>query len=174
MPGHPAVVVPFAVCHRAAMRTVVSGLLVVAALALLAVPAHAAADAHGRGPGARATMLEATAPDDGRAPVQVLDQLCENATHVRRCTPMARSLRTALDRAIDRPVTWVSARRPRGPEFWVFEPVDLRGLDGTSTMTWRDPGRFACFGGTTLTWRFAHGTWTATGGLGWAACPAGA
>ena len=138
---------------------------------LLASPVLAADAPHGRGPTAQARMDAATA-EGGTTRVQILDQLCERPSSVRRCAPMSSALQRALEQAIDRPILWVSERRVNGPEFWVFAPIAYDSGGATSEYAWREPGEFGCRGGIEYIWERRSGGWTTVGGIGWAACPA--
>ena len=74
-------------------------------------------------------------------------------------------------RAVDRRITWVDARRVRGPAFWVFAPVPS---DGTPRCGDGLVGSAACSGAGRRELRFSrsHGVWNATQGTAWAGCPA--
>jgi len=141
------------------------------ALALVAGPASAA-DIHGRGPGAQAAMDAMLILGGGTQRVQVLTQLCADPVRIRRCVSFPGSRQRAIERAVDRPITWVDARRVRGPAFWVFAPVAFDGGSASASLAWWDPGAFACRGGSTLRFVRIHGTWQAVEGTGWAGCPA--
>lgn len=140
-------------------------------VALVAGPASAA-DIHGRGPGAEAAMDAMLILGGGSHHVQVLTQLCADPVRVRRCVPFPRSLQRAIEGAVDRPITWVDERRVRGPVFWVFAPVAFDRGSATASLAWRDPGAFACRGGSTLRFARDHGTWQPVAGTGWEGCPA--
>ena len=141
------------------------------AVALVAGPASAA-DIHGRGPGAQAAIDAMLILGGGSLRVQVLTQLCADPVRIRRCVPFPRSLQRAIESAVDRPITWVDARRVRGPAFWVFAPVAFDGGSATASLAWWDPGAFACRGGSTLRFVRASGTWRPVEGTGWEGCPA--
>jgi len=157
-------------CHRRPMfvrAIVIAGLIT----AVVAGPASATA-IHGRGPGAQAAMDGMLVFGGGGGRVQVLAQLCADPERVRRCTAFPRSLQHAIERSIDRRITWVDDRRVRGPVFWVFAPVTL-GLDTAhAAMAWWDPGTFACRGGAELRFSRSHGAWNPTQGTAWEGCPA--
>ena len=141
------------------------------AAALVAGPASAA-DIHGRGPGAQAEMDAMLILGGGSHRVQVLTQLCADPVRIRRCVPFPRSLQRAIEGVVDRPITWVDARRVRGPAFWVFAPVVFDGDAATASLAWWDPGALACRGGSTLRFARDHGTWRPVAGTGWEGCPA--
>ena len=141
------------------------------AVALVTGPASAA-DIHGRGPGAQAEMDAMLILGDGSHRVQVLTQLCADPVRVRRCVPFPRSLQRAIEGAVDRPITWVDARRVRGPAFWVFAPVAFDSGFASASLAWRDPGAFACRGGSTLRFARDHGAWRPVEGSGSEGCPA--
>jgi len=139
-------------------------------LALLAGPASATG-IHGRGPRAEAA-IDSTLPFGDRAQrVQVLTQLCANPQRIARCSAMPRQLRRALERAIEQPITWVDARRVRGPVFWVFAPVAFDRHAASGAMAWWDPGN-ACRGGTEQGFSLQQGSWRLTQGTAWEGCPA--
>jgi hypothetical protein len=141
------------------------------AVALVAGPASAA-DIHGRGPGAQAAMDAMLILGGGSHRVQVLTQLCADPVRIRRCVPFPGSLQRAIERAVDRPITWVDARRAGGPAFWVFAPVAFDGGSATTSLAWWDPGALACRGGSTLRFAHSHGAWQPVEGTGWVGCPA--
>ena len=141
------------------------------AVVLAAAPASAA-DIHGRGPGAQAAMDAMLILGGGTHRVQVLTELCSDPVHIRRCVPFPRSLQHAIEGAVDRPITWVDARRVGGPAFWVFAPVAFDGSSATVSLAWWDPGAFGCRGGSTLRFTHTHGAWRPVEGTGWAGCPA--
>ena len=141
---------------------------------LLASPAFAAAALHGRGPDTQAAMLALvtpTASTSGRS-VQVLNELCENPSHERRCIPIKPRLRVALEATIDRRITWVSHRDPHGDQFWVFAPVGFGSDPVEARFAWRDPGKFGCSGWTRLDFKRQHGTWRPYQGVGVVGCSA--
>jgi hypothetical protein len=138
---------------------------------LLASPALAAEAPRGRGPTAQA-MMDAGTVWSGSGPVQVLNELCENPSSVRRCSPISPALQSALEQAIDQPITWVDARHRNGPQFWVFAPVGYEGDQATSEYAWWDPGTLGCFGGGGVTWERRQGSWNAFSAFGWVGCPA--
>ena len=139
--------------------------------ALVAGPASAA-DIHGRGPGAQASMDAMLILGGGTQRVQVLTQLCADPVRIRRCVPFPGSLQRAIERAVDRPITWVDARLVRGPAFWVFAPIAFERGSATASLAWWDPGAFGCRGGSTLRFTHSHGAWRPVEGTGWAGCPA--
>jgi hypothetical protein len=141
------------------------------AAALVAGPASAA-DIHGRGPGAQAEMDAMLILGGGSHRVQVLTQLCADPVRIRRCVPFPRSLQRAIEGVVDRPITWVDARRVRGPAFWVFAPVAFDGGAATASLARWDRGALACRGGSTLRFARDHGTWRPVAGTGWEGCPA--
>jgi hypothetical protein len=148
-------------------RSLIAGSL---AVALLAAPALGAEVPHGYGPRAQAIMDAETA-ESGTTRVQVLNQLCESPSRLRGCTPISATLGRALERAIDRPITWVAQRRTNGPQFWVFAPVAFESGRATSEYAWWDPGTLGCRGGITYNWERHSGVWATVSGIGWAACP---
>jgi hypothetical protein len=143
------------------------------AVGLLASPAFAATAPHGRGPNAQAAMIAQTA-GSSKNPVQVLNQLCDNPNRQRGCTPIKANMRRALEAAIEAPITWVSERRHNGEQFWVLGTVRFSGSQASTIASWRDPGRYGCFGWTSLGWERRHGAWSATSGIAAEGCPAGA
>jgi len=152
-------------------RSVVAATL---AVGLLASPAFAASGLHGRGPDTQAAMLAMVVPTantSGHA-VQVLNQLCENPSHERRCTPIKQRLRVALEVAIPQRITWVSHRDPHGKQFWVFAPVGFGSVPVDAQFAWRDPGRYGCSGWTRLDFKRQHGTWQPYQGIGVVGCSA--
>jgi hypothetical protein len=138
-------------------------------VACLAAPALAAEAPRGRGPVTQAAMDAATA-ERGGAGVQILKQLCEVPARRKACTPITATLQRALERAIDRPITWVAHRHVDGPQFWVFAPVEFEAGRATSEYAWWDTGTLGCRGGITYRWERTSGAWVTTTGLGWAAC----
>jgi hypothetical protein len=145
------------------------------AVALVAAPASAA-DIHGRGPGAQAAIDAMLILGGGSQRVQVLTQLCADPVRIRRCVPFPRSLQRAIESAVDRPITWVDARRVRGPAFWVFAPVAFDGSSATASLAWWDRGAFTfgCRGGADLTFGRIRGAWSAVEGTAWTGCYDGA
>jgi hypothetical protein len=140
-------------------------------MALLVPPASAADVPAGRGPRAQARMDAATV-ESGNRRVQILSEVCRTPSRLRRCEPMSSALRRALERAIDRPITWVDERVVNGPEFWVFAPVEFDHGTATSEYAWWDRGTDGCRGGITYDWERSSGTWSTTTGIGWGACSA--
>ena len=149
-------------------RSIVAG---IAVAVLVALPAIAAVIPRGAGPTAQALMLAATVGSDA-SPVQVLNQLCDNPTRIRRCEPIRPVLQRALDDAIAAPITWVTKRTPHLGEFWVLAPVRFDAQTVTSEYAWWEPGPYGCAGWTQLRWARDHGVWTETGGVGVVGCPA--
>jgi len=104
--------------------------------------------------------------------VQVLTQLCANPDRITRCSAFPLQLRRAIERAMDRPITWVDERRVRGPEFWVLAPT-MFGQEGASaSMAWWGSGAFACRGGANLRFERNAGAWNPVEGTAWEGCPA--
>jgi hypothetical protein len=147
--------------------------LLVAAIsvALLASPAHAASAPRGQGPGAQALMLAETVNSFVER-AQVLNQVCEDASAERRCSPINPALQRAFEAAVDVPITWVAARTPHLGQFWVLAPVRFAGDGAESEFAWRDPGRLGCSGWTRIDWSRERGAWFPTGGVGVVGCPA--
>jgi hypothetical protein len=116
--------------------------------------------------------MDAVTAESGTRPVQILNQLCEVPSRLRRCAPISSTMRRALEQAIDRPITWVAHRRVDGPQFWVFAPIAYDSAGATSEYAWWDPGAFGCRGGIRYDWERTSGAWATVGGIGWAACPA--
>jgi hypothetical protein len=144
------------------------------AVGVLASPAFAASGLHGRGPDTQAAMLglvTPTASTSGHS-VQVLNQLCENPTHERRCSPIKPRLQVALEAAISQRITWVSHRDPHGDQFWVFAPVGFGSDPVDAQFAWRDPGKYGCYGWTELDFKRQHGTWQPYRGVGVVGCSA--
>ena len=135
----------------------------------LAAPAFAADAPHGRGPRAQA-LMDAQTVESGTGRVQILNELCEVPSALRRCTPITATLRRALEQAIVRPISWVSHRHVDGPEFWVLAPVEFHDGEATSEYAWWDP--LGCRGGISYRWARRSGRWVTTTGIGWAACSA--
>jgi len=125
---------------------------------------------HGRGLHAEAG-LDAGVLDDGRRPIQVLDQLCGNPDRQRRCSPIAPALERAITRAVDRPITWVHQLRKHAGVFWVLAPLRLGNDTATVRWAWRDqPG--GCFGGGRLSYQRIHGAWKLVSGIEYEGCSA--
>jgi hypothetical protein len=140
-------------------------------VSLVAGPASATA-IHGRGPGAEASMdskLIFTGPGQR---VQVLTQLCARPDRITRCSAFPQPLRRAIERVMDRPITWVDERRVRGPQFWVLAPVMFGQESASASMAWWDPGRFSCRGGASLRFERHRGAWSPVEGTAWEGCPA--
>ena len=116
--------------------------------------------------------MDAQTAESGTGRVQVLNELCDVPSRLRGCTPISGTFQRALERAIDRPITWVSHRHVDGPEFWVFAPVEFHSGQATSEYAWWDPGTVGCRGGITYDWERTSGAWATVGGIGWAACSA--
>ena len=141
------------------------------AIGLLASPALATGAPHGRGPKAQAAMLAETAGASNH-PVQVLNQICDNPNTQRGCVPIKASLRRALERALDAPITWVDHRRQHGGQFWVLGTLRFDRTQVTTKVAWRDPGTFGCFGWTRLSWERQHGAWSVFQGISAEGCSA--
>jgi hypothetical protein len=147
-------------------------LLVLCGAVLLPGTADAATALHGRSPAAQAA-LDATLWRSSR-PVQVLTSLCTRPSKLRGCAPISGRMRTALEEALNAPITWVDQRRVRGPEFLVFAPVAYAGSDAKAEVAYWDPGANGCFGGYETRFRRGQGAWSAYLWLGWAGCSANA
>jgi len=119
------------------------------------------------------SMLIFTAAGDR---VQVLTQLCTDPDRIRHCTSFPVELRRAIEDVMDRPITWVDARRDRGPQFWVFAPAVFDGERASASMAWWDRGAFTfgCRGGADLAFRRIRGAWSAVEGTAWTGCADGA
>ncbi len=147
---------------------------VAACLSMLLLTSAADATAiHGRGPRAEAWMYAQLA-GRGHQRVQVLTRLCVEPSRIRHCFTLPQQLRRAIERALDRPVTWVDARRNHGPKFLVFAPIALGRDTARASFAWWDPDAYACRGGTQLNFANDHGAWRVSlvGSLGWAVgCP---
>jgi len=143
------------------------------ALTLSAAPVWAAASPAVRGKGLHAEAgFYARVVGDGPARIQILDQLCRNPDQQRRCTPIKPALERAIDRLVDRPITWVATPRKHGGSFWVLAPVRFGADRATVRWAWRDLRPFGCFGGGTLTYGRDGGTWKLTTGIEFEGCPA--
>jgi hypothetical protein len=141
------------------------------AVGLLTSPALAADAPHGRGPKAQAAMLAETAGTPTH-PVQVLNQMCDNPTTQRGCVPIRVNLQRAFEQALDAKITWVDHRRHDAGQFWVVGTVLFHRTQVTTKVAWRDPGTFACFGWTRLSWKRHHGAWSVFQGMSAEGCPA--
>jgi len=140
------------------------------AVALVAGPATATG-IHGRGPRAEAAVDRMLVFDDGSQRVQVLNQLCTDPARIRHCSAFPLPLRRAIEQTFDRPITWVDARRVRGPDFWVFAPVAFGNDTAAGSFAWWNP-RNACRGGAGLQFTRSQGAWIPTQGTAWEGCPA--
>ena len=118
-------------------------------------------------------LVTPTASTSGHS-VQVLNRLCENPVHERRCTPITSRLRVALDAAISQRITWVSQRDRHGDQFWVFAPVGFGSDPVDAQFAWRDPGKYGCYGWSELDFRRQQGTWQPYQGIGVVGCSASA
>ena len=144
------------------------------AVGLLATPAFAAVPLRGRGPDTKAAMLALVVPtvrSSGSA-VQVLNQLCEDPSHRRGCTPIKHRLQTALEAAVKQQVTWVSKRQSHAGQFWVFAPVSFGSHLVRATMAWQDPGKYGCNGWTRMDFQRHRGVWSLFEGVGVVGCSA--
>ena len=141
------------------------------AVGVLASPALAATAPHGRGPNAEAAMIAQMA-GSSKQPVQVLNQLCDNANAQHGCVPIKANMRRALERAIHAPVTWVSERRHNGERFWVLGTVRFDRSPVSTMVSWRDPGRYGCSGWTRLSWQRHRGAWSVFQGIAAEGCSA--
>jgi hypothetical protein len=157
-------------CHR---WPVLKRSLLAAALAvgLLASPAFAATAPHGRGPNAQAAMIAQTA-GRSKQQVQVLNQLCEHPNTQHGCVPIKASMQRALERAVHAPITWVSQRQRHMGRFWVLGTVRFDTSPVRTMVSWRDPGRYGCFGWTRLSWEIHRGAWAVTEGIAAEGCQA--
>ena len=122
---------------------------------LLATPAFAATAPHGRGPSAQAAMIARTA-GSSKQPVQVLNQLCDNPNSQHGCAP----------------ITWVGHRRRHAGQFWVLGPVRFDRSPVGTMVSWRDPGRYGCYGWTRLSWERHRGAWSPFQGTAVEGCSA--
>jgi hypothetical protein len=156
--------------HRCAVlkRSILTAAL---AVGLLASPALAATAPHGRGTNAQAAMIAQTAGSSKQA-VQVLNQLCDNPNSQRGCVPIKASMQRALQRAIHAPITWVSHRQHHMGQFWVLGTVRFDTSPVRTMVSWRDPGRYGCFGWTRLSWARHRGAWSVTQGIAAEGCQA--
>src|SRR5262245_17990103 len=116
-------------------------------------------------------MIAQAAPSTTH-PVQVLNQLCVNPNTQHGCTPIKTNLRRALEHAIHAPITWVGHRQRHGGQFWILGTVRFDRSPVTTMVSWRDPGRYGCFGWTKLSWHRHRGAWSVFQGISAAGCPA--
>jgi len=144
-------------------------LAAIVALGLLATPALAAVAPHGRGPSAQAAMIARTA-GSSKQPVQVLNQLCDNPNAQHGCVPIKPSMQRALERAIHAPITWVGHRRRHAGQFWVLGTVRFDRSPVTTMVSWRDPGRYGCYGWTRWSWERNRGAWSPFQGISAEGC----
>jgi hypothetical protein len=148
-------------------RGILVSLLVVA---LTAAAAHAEVGLHGRSVRAQAGLL-ADVVESGRREVQVLDQLCEKPSKIRRCSPIPPRLAAAFEEAVGRPVRWVAERRANLGEFWVLSPVHFGPGQATASYAWWGVDDL-CGGGTAVEYGLHRGAWSIRSGIGWAWCTA--
>jgi hypothetical protein len=141
------------------------------ALGLLATPALAAVAPHGRGPRGQAAMIARTA-GSSEQPVQVLNQLCDNPNTQHGCAPIKASMQRALERAIDAQITWVGHRRRHAGQFWVLGTVRFDRSPVTTMVSWRDPGRYGCYGWRRWSWERNRGAWSPFQGIAAEGCSA--
>jgi hypothetical protein len=144
-------------------------LCAVGAILLATQAGNTAPRAWVRGPVAQAGMI-ATVIGHGSHPIQVLTRRCANVRDETGCARISRSLRHAIEDAVDAPIVWVHRMWRHAGTYWVFSPFAWNGDHARLRYAWRYPTPGDCFGGGKGTFTLTGGAWEKSGGSGYFGC----